>query len=83
VTPYKYDCLDYTVVEVDEKPLKDAKVHSRLGGYERSIYDCKFDLDKSTRPSSLKYQDLAVTIYHYPERKPITNSTVLTKRCGE
>jgi len=70
-------------VEVDEKPLKAAKVRSRLDGYKHSIYDCKFDLDKSIRPSSKQCQDLAATIYHYPQGQPITNSTILTKRCGE
>ena len=74
--------LDYTVVRVQEKPLKAAKFTSRLDGIEHSVYECAFNLDEHTKLSSKICDGGLVSIYHHPNGKVLHKSTHRSVQCG-
>ena len=72
--------LDYTVVKVYERRLKDeAKFISKLDGIEHSVYDCMFDLDKHVKSPAVNE---IVSAYHHPRAKVLKKSTQRSIRCG-
>lgn len=74
--------LDYTVVRVYERRLKEAKFICKLDGMERSVFDCKFDLDKHVKPSPKPVSNETVSVYHHPHSKVLQKSTQKSIECG-
>ena len=74
--------LDYTVVKVHERKLKDAVFTSKLDGVRHSVYDCIFDLDKHVKPSNKITGNEIVSVYHHPHSKVLQKSTQRSIECG-
>lgn len=71
--------LDYTVVKVYERRLKDgAEFVSKLDGISHSIYDCIFDFDKQVKSTTINE---IVSVYHHPYAKVLQKSTQRSVRC--
>ena len=66
--------LDYTVMQVRERPLNDIMIKSELDGETYSLSTCKFDLDNPASPSGIEGME-TVTILHYPQGMPLKRST--------
>ena len=66
--------LDYTLVEVYDRPLIDTKAVSGLDGQTRSIYDCRFDLDNIATPASTTTAE-TITVHHHPKGETLKKSS--------
>lgn len=66
--------LDYTLIEVNERPLKEIVVTSKQDGESFSLFDCKFNLDDPATPSGTGEME-TVSILHYPLGQPLKRST--------
>lgn len=73
--------LDYTIVQVRERPLNDIMIKSELDGETFSLSTCKFDLDHPASPSGEKME--TVTILHYPNGQPLKRSTQGSESVGK
>jgi len=69
-----YVFLDYTLIKINERPLRDVIITSELDGEKFSLFDCKFDLDNPAMPSGTEEIE-TVSISHYPLGEPLKRST--------
>ena len=74
--------LDYTIIQVHERPLNDITIISELDGEKFSLSTCKFDLDKPATPSGIEEME-TVFILHYPQGQPLKRSTQGSASVGE
>ena len=66
--------LDYTMIQVRERPLNDLIIKSEVDGDTFSLSTCKFDLDNPASPSGIEGMEI-VTILHYPLGLSMKEST--------
>ena len=66
--------LDYTLIQVHERPLNDTMIKSELDGERFPLSECKFDLDNPVMPSSITEME-TVCVLHYPRGQPLKRST--------
>jgi len=74
--------LDYTLIEVDDEPLIETKVVSGLDRRERSIYDCRFDLDNIAESASTTQAE-TITVRHHPRGDILKKSSQGSFKVGE
>jgi len=74
--------LDYTLVEVYDRPLINTKAVSALDGQTRSIYDCRFDLDNIAKPASATHAE-TITVHHHPKGETLKKSSQGSLSVGE
>jgi len=74
--------LDYTLVEVYDRPLINTKAVSGLDGQTRSIYDCRFDLDNVAKPASTTNAE-TITVHHHPKGEILKKSSQGSLSVGE
>lgn len=87
--------LDYTLIEVYEGPLKRTMAVSRLDGLARSIYECRFDLDKVAEPATVITAVIdpnnppkppeaeTITVHHHPQGDILKKSSQGSLSVGE
>ena len=66
--------LDYTLIQVHERPLNDIMIKSELDGETFPLSTCKFDLDNPAQPSDID-EVQTISILHYPRGQPLKRST--------
>ena len=74
--------LDYTIIQVHERPLNDVTIISELDGEKFSLSTCKFNLDNPATPFGNKEME-TVFILHYPLGSPLKRSTQGSVSVGE
>ena len=66
--------LDYTLIQVHERPLNDIMIKSELDGETFPLSTCKFDLDNPAMPSDIDEVE-TICMFHYPRGQPLKRST--------